>query len=200
MYKSYLHHLWTRIRPIKVWYLLAVTIVFALIGIFGMRANYQHMAVLRQAVYTTDQHNGDVEHALQNLRAFVGSHMNTSLASADGVYPPIQLKYTYERLQQAEKARVDSVNSAIYTDAQHTCEAKYPNSFSGGPRVPCIEQYVKDHGTSPRSIPDAMYKFDFASANWSMDTAGFGIALSILFGALTLLRLGLGIILKKVTR
>lgn len=158
------------------------------------------MVQLRQAVYTADQQNGNVEQALQALRAFVGSHMNTTLATNDGVYPPIQLKYTYERLQQAEKNRVDQVNSAVYTDAQHYCERLYPNSFSGGPRVPCIEQYVKAHGASVRSIPDAMYKFDFASASWSFDMAGWGLGLAIVFGVLAGLRFAGGYVIERFTR
>lgn len=158
------------------------------------------MTQLRSTVYRADQQNGNVVGTLQALRAYVGSHMNTSLASNDGVYPPIQLKFTYARLQQAEQDRVDTTNSQVYTDAQHTCEALYPSSFSGGPRVPCIEQYVKDHGTSARTIPDAMYKFDFASPRWSPDLAGWMLVLASVFLVLAVLRFFAGWWLKKMTR
>ena len=197
MYRRYFHHLWARIRPVKTWYFVTVALILALICAVSLRANYQHMVTLRQAVYTADQQNGNVEQSLQTLRAYVGAHMNTTLASADGVYPPIQLKYTYERLQQTEKARADQVNSAVYTDAQHHCEALYPSSFSGGPRVPCIEQYVKDHGTSPKSIPTAMYKFDFATPTWSPDLAGWSFVFTLIFGVLAVVRFVLGMIFKK---
>ncbi len=199
-HRRYLHHLWVRIRPIKTWYLLSIAIACALCCALSLRANYQQMVKLRTAVYATDQQNGNVVQSLQALRAYVGSHMNTALATPDGVYPPIQLKYTYERLQQAEKARADQANSVIYTNAQHTCEALYPNSFSGGPRVPCIEQYVKEHGTSPKSIPDAMYKFDFATPKWSPDIAGWSLVFALIFGVLTVLRFVLGILLEKLTQ
>ncbi|HSW65544.1 MAG TPA: hypothetical protein VLI54_00205 [Bacillota bacterium] len=200
MYRRYLHHLWARIRPVKTWYFLVITIVCALTCAFALRANYQQMIQLRQAVYATDQQNGNVVQSLQTLRAYVGSHMNTTLATAEGVYPPIQLKYTYERLRQAEKARADLANSVIYTDAQHHCEALYPSSFSGGPRVPCIEQYVKEHASTPKAIPDAMYKFDFASPRWSPDLAGWSLVFAIIFGVLTVLRFGVGMLLEKLTR
>lgn len=168
--------------------------------VLALRANYTHMTQLRSAVYQADQQNGDVVGALQSLRAYVGSHMNTGLASNDSVYPPIQLKYTYARLQQAEQDRVNTTNSQVYTEAQHHCEALYPSSFSGGPRVPCIEQYVKDHGTSAHSIPDAMYKFDFTSPRWSPDLAGWTLLLSALFLVLALLRFFGGWWLKTITR
>jgi hypothetical protein len=197
MNKRQLHHWWTRIRPIKTWYLLAALAECAGTSAVTLRHNYIRMTQLRDAVYSADKNNAGVEQALQNLRAYVGSHMNTSLSTDDGVYPPIQLKYTYTRLQQAEEDRVNSVNSQIYTDAQKTCEAQFPGSFSGGPRVPCIEQYVKDHGTTAKTIPDAMYKFDFASPGWSPDAAGLLLVLSGILAVLTAARALLGTWLKR---
>jgi hypothetical protein len=198
MNKPYLHHLWTRIRPIKTWYFLAACVVCGAVCALALRNNYTTMTHLRSAVYVADQQNGDVEKALQNLRAYVGTHMNTSLATGDGVYPPIQLKYTYARLQAAEQKRVDDVNSAVYTEAQHYCEGLYPSSFSGGPRVPCIEQYVKDHGTTAQPITAAMYKFDFATPSWSPDLAGWTLVLGIGFLVLAVLRFALGYVLRRV--
>jgi hypothetical protein len=180
--------------------LLAVFAVCAGLGVAALRANYTKMTQLRSAVYQADQRGSDVEQSLQTLRAYVGTHMNTSLATDDGVYPPIQLKYTYARLQQAEQDRVNTTNSQVYTEAQHRCEALYPSSFSGGPRVPCIEQYVKDHGTSPHAIPDAMYKFDFSSPRWSPDAAGWLVVLAALLLMLAVLRFIAGWWLKRVTR
>ncbi|HJQ08298.1 MAG TPA: hypothetical protein VJ836_02315 [Candidatus Saccharimonadales bacterium] len=158
------------------------------------------MTELRSAVYRADEQNGDVEAALQALRAHVNGHMNTELSGDSGVYPPIQLKHTYGRLLQTEQERANAVNSKIYTDAQHHCEQKFPGSFSGGPRVPCIAEYVKQYGTSARSIPDAQYKFDFASPNWSPDLAGWLVVLSIMLILLTLLRLAAGIFLRRLVK
>lgn len=166
----------------------------------ALRQNYTHMTELRSAVYAADKNGGNVEQALQDLRAYVGTHMNTHLESNNGVYPPIQLKYTYERLLQAERDRVNANNSAVYTDAQHHCERLYPQSFSGGPRVPCIEQYVKDHGTSVRPIPDAQYKFSFISPSWSPDLAGWSMVAAIFFLVLTVIRFLLGRWLRVATR
>lgn len=200
MNKRYLHHIWTRIRPVRTIYLIIAFIIGAGGTALALRHNYTQMTQLRSAVYQADQNGQGVEQALQNLRNYVNGHMNTDLTTNDGVYPPIQLKYTYERLQQAERDRVEQTNSAVYTQAQSTCEAQYPGSFSGGPRVPCIEQYVKDHGTTAKTIPDAMYKFSFISPNWSPDLAGWLVAISAILAAAAILRFILGMWLKRATR
>lgn len=201
MSKRYLHHLWTLLRPVKTWYLLAAFVASAGICVLALRANYSTMVSLREAVYQADETNGNVEQALQELRAFVNGHMNTNLSRDSGtVYPPIQLKYTYERLKKAEQDRVNAVNSQIYTDAQHHCERLYPGSFSGGPRVPCIQQYVKDHGTQPKTIPADLYRFSFATPRWSPDLAGWTWVLSALFLFLAVVRFILGRLLQALTK
>src|SRR5687767_6535414 len=107
MDKKNLHHLWTAIRPIKVWYLLVLLAVSTGIAVVALRNNNLTMVQLRSEVYQADEQNGDVEGALQRLRAYVHSHMNTDLSGGgNAVYPPIQLKYTYQRLKQAERDRV----------------------------------------------------------------------------------------------
>jgi len=201
MDKKQLHHLWTRIRPIKVWYLLAIFLVSATVAVFALRQNNLTMIKLRQAVYTADEQNKDVEGALQKLRGYVYAHMNTDLATgSDSVYPPIQLKYTYQRLQDAEKARVQQASAAVYSEAQAFCEQQNSTDFSGRNRVPCIEQYVTDHGgAKAKSIPDAMYKFDFVSPSWSPDLAGFSVAIAVLSLVLLVLRIAAGRLLKRLT-
>jgi hypothetical protein len=200
MNKRTLHYLWTRLRPVKVWYLLLACLVFGVIGVVALRDNYTMMRTLHSQVYAADKNNADVVGSLNRLRTFVNSHMNTSLTSDSGVYPPIQLTNTYARLKQAEQDRVNDVTSKIYPDAQHHCEQLYPGSFSGGPRVPCIEQYVKDHGTTAMAIPEAVYKFSFATPRWSPDLAGISLALSGLFGVLAVLRFIAGRLLESLTR
>jgi len=193
-----LHHLWLRIRPVKTLYLFVAFLVCTGIAVVMLRQNYQTMVDLREAVYAADQSGQGVEKSLQDLRAHVNAHMNTSLSGgAEGIYPPIHLKDTYDRLVSAEQERVDTVNSKVYTDAQAHCERLYPGSFSGGPRVPCIEQYVKDHGTTKQSIPDALYKFDFASPSWSPDLAGWMIVVSATLLVLTVVRSLVGRWLRK---
>lgn len=181
MNKRHLHHLWTRLRNVRPWYFLLVSAIFGLIFVSSMRHNNLVMIQLRDKVTQADQQNGDVEGALRNLRAYVYTHMNTDLASGqNAIKPPIQLKYRYERLVQAEKDRVATANTQVYTDAQHYCEQLYPGSFSGGPRVPCITSYVSSHGTVEQPIPDGLYKFDFVSPSWSPDAAGWSMIAMII--------------------
>jgi hypothetical protein len=81
------------------------------------------MIQLREKVYEADKSNGDVNTALNNLRRYVYGHMNTNLSSGgNAIKPPIQLKYSYERLQATEQKRVDNANSNVYTQAQLYCQ------------------------------------------------------------------------------
>lgn len=187
MDKKSLYHLWTRVRPVKPWYFLVLAIISGIFCIFALRANNEHMIVLRDAVYSADKNNGNVEQALQKLRAYVYRHMNTDLAAGpNAVHPPIQLKYTYDRLVQAESKRVQSTNANLYTNAQAYCQVLIPNGFSGRYREGCINQYVTTHGTSAQTIPKNLYEFDFVSPKWSPDLAGWSLVVTVLF-ALTAL-------------
>lgn len=146
------------------------------------------MVVLRDAVYSADKKGEGVDTALDNLRQYIYSHMNTNPASgSDAVYPPIQLKYTYDRLVAAESARVASVNSTIYNDAQQYCEQVDSTDFSGRNRTPCVADYVNAHGAKANSIPDGLYKFSFISPRWSPDLAGWSEVATILSFILALI-------------
>ncbi len=153
--------------------------------VFALRANNEHMVKLRSAVYAADQNNSNVESALEQLQAYVTTHMNTNLDSGNGtVYPPIQLKYTYQRLLQAQSQAAADANTQLYTQAQTYCQQQDSVDFSGRNRVPCIEQYVLSHDTQLTAIPAALYEFSFISPTWSSDLAGWSMLAAILSGVL----------------
>jgi hypothetical protein len=137
------------------------------------------MIQLRSAVYSTDKNNGNVEAALQRLQAYVTTHMNTNLDSGNGtVYPPIQLKYTYQRILQTESQSAVNANAGLYTAAQTYCQQQDSVDFSGRNRVPCIEQYVETHDAQLPTVPTALYEFSFISPTWSPDLAGWSLLLA----------------------
>lgn len=198
MNKKKLHHSWTRVRAIKPWYFLIVAIVSSGLAATALRSNNQHMIVLRDAVYAADKDNGNVQAALGTLQAYVVAHMNTNLsAGSQAVHPPIQLKYTYDRLVAAQGAAVTAHNTQIYNDAQHYCEQQNSSDFSGRNRVPCIEQYVQSHGGKLTIVPDALYKFDFISPAWSPDVAGWSLVVSGLSSLLLLISLVAAVVFKR---
>lgn len=185
MDKRHLHHLWRRFRLLKPWYFLVIAAILAVVCAFAMRNNYQQMVQLRNDLYTVDEQGGDVEMALNKLRNYVYGHMNTNLSAGNtGVYPPVQLKHTYDRLVQAQGAEATAQNSQIYTEAQAYCEQQNSADFSGRNRVPCIEDYVSKHTTAAAAtVQDSLYKFNFVSPTWSPDLAGWsmvGAVLSVL--------------------
>lgn len=180
MDKRRLHHLWTKLRPVRPWYFLALAVVSGIVCVLALRANNLHMVALRDQVYAADKNDGDVKGALQQLQVYVTSHMNTELSTGSTtVYPPIQLKYTYGRLLAAADKKANQSNTEIYRQAQAYCEKQDPVGFSGRYRVPCIQQYIKSHDVTLPTIPDAMYKFDFVSPTWSPDLAGWSMVVAI---------------------
>lgn len=178
------------------WAFLAVAVVSGVVCVFALRANNQHMIVLRNDVYAADKNNSDIEAPLHRLQAYVTTHMNTNLSSGpSAVYPPIQLKYTYDRLVQAQSAQTAAANAQLYNDAQKYCEQQNSSDFSGRNRVPCIEQYVQSHNpVVTKKVPDALYKFSFTSPMWSPDLAGWSLVVAVLSvvsfaGSLVIVRL-----------
>ncbi len=165
---------------IKPKYILVVAGVSCLVCINALRTNNLTMVHLRAQVYQADKDNSDVRSALTKLQHYVTSHMNTDLTPGrNPVYPPIQLKYTYERLQTA--AGRQASNEQVYNDAQKYCEQLNPTDFSGRNRVPCIADYVSKHGAAAaQPIPDSLYKYDFISPTWSPDLAGWSMVTTLL--------------------
>lgn len=191
--KRKLHHAWRSLRAYNPWYFFAAAVVFFVIGILGYRQNNLNAITLRDEVLAVDKGNGDVEAALRKLREYTYAHMNTDLSSGAGIQQPIQLKYRYERLVAAEKERVQASSGQVYADAQKFCEAKFPGSFSGGPRVPCIQEYVVSHGGQQATpVPDSLYKFSFASPRWSFDFAGWCLFITVLLAGIGIMRSLLG--------
>jgi len=157
--------------------------VSAVVSVYALRQNNLTMVRLRDAVYEADKNGGDVNQALNDLRQHVYSHMNTNLSNGDNaIKPPIQLRYTYERLtSEAQKAANDE---GLYTEAANYCQARIPASVSvsGRSRVSCVQDYILSHGgKQANQVPTALYQFDFVSPSWSPDLAGWSLALTVIF-------------------
>lgn len=201
MNKKFLHHRLTQLQRIRLRYVAAALLLSVVVAALALRHNNAHMVELKQAVFSADQKGGEVEKALQNLQVYVTSHMNTQLSTGrDAVYPPIQLKYTYERLIESQSAELAKTNEKLYNDAQAHCEQQNSSDFSGRNRVPCIQQYVKDHGVALKPVPDSLYKFDFVSPVWSPDLAGWSVLVALVCLVALLALAALKWWLRRVTR
>ncbi len=172
-----------KVRQLPYGVFLALFIVSGMVAVYSLRHNNQTMIGLRSEVYATDQAGGDINSALNNLREYVYGHMNTNLSSGgNAIKPPIQLKYTYERLLEAQQQTAVTSNSQIYTEAQTYCQALVPAGISGRGRVPCVQDYVTNHGVKTSPIPTGLYQFDFVSPAWSPDLAGWSLLVTGLMG------------------
>jgi len=204
MNKRQLHHFRTKVRWIKPWYFLVLAVISGVICVFALRENNRQMMVRRDAVYRADKENTDVQKPLKELQDYVTSHMNTDLSTGkNSVYPPIQLKYTYDRLVEARAQKMAGGGGDLYSQAQAHCEAQNRADFSGRNRIPCIQQYVQSHGGAQEplpEIPDALYKFSFVTPRWSPDLAGWSMAAAVLSTLLFLVTFITGRILRRYSR
>lgn len=192
MNKRYVHHLLKRLQRFRLAYLIVAVIVSGGVFIGAYRHNNIVALQLRDKVQTVDKDNGDVESVLQELRSYTYSHMNAGLDSGgNSIYPPIQLKYHYERLVAAERQRVEAANSHLYTEAQAYCEHLMPTGVSRD-RVPCIQNYVTTHNPAvAQPVPDALYKFNFTAPLWSPDLAGWSLFVTGVLLVVLIIRIGL---------
>lgn len=160
-----------------------LTTVFGLITVVALVNNSREAKRRYDALIAVDAAGGDVEAALGSLREYIYAHMNTSIGSPTGVYPPIQLKGTYDRLVAVEQAKLAGDNT-LYDEAVRYCESR----FGAGQiqqRANCASEYITARGggaIQQVSIPDGLYKFDFVSPKWSPDLAGFALIATIASG------------------
>lgn len=177
MNKRHLRHILKNIRQVRTWYFVVAIIIAATVSVIALRQNNIEAIKLRDTVLQVDKDNGDIDTALRDLRKYVYGHMNSNLSSPNGAYPPIQLKYRYDRLVAEQKTKAPS-NTGLATEAQNYCEKQIPTGRSLN-RIDCIQNYILTHGSSAAtpSIPDALYKFDFAAPFWSPDLAGWSLVL-----------------------
>jgi len=200
MTKRRLHHAWRKFRLIRPGYFLAIGLLSLVVCIYALRSNNEQMIKLRAEVYAADQNNGDVQGALTNLQKYVTTHMNTNLSTGPNpVYPPIQLKNTYDRLVAAQSQQLSAQNSDLYSQAEAYCQLTVPTGFSGRYRVPCIEQYITSHSLKQVSIDQSLYEFDFISPAWSPDLAGWSLVITTVFGFLFIVSWLAGWLIKKYT-
>lgn len=158
------------------------TIICAGLFVFGLIQNGNESVRRYNSLIAVDSAGGDVQTALDELRSYIYAHMNTEIGGPNGIYPPIQLKGTYERLVEKEKERVDAINASLYSEAQKYCEKNGSQGFSGRNRLDCIRSYVDKNGAEAQPIDDSFYKYDFVSPRWSPDLAGFSLIALIVCG------------------
>lgn len=176
MNKRRLHHSWKRFLAVKPWYFLALTLVLGVISVAALYHNNKQMLILRDDVFAADKSGVGVEESLQSLRGFVTAHMNTNLAINKGVYPPIQLEYSYDRLVKSASDMAAQQNQTQYNDAVNHCPSSGDSYQQHLDQQNCVVTYMADkHNIRLQSIPSALYEFNFISPTWSPDLAGWSL-------------------------
>lgn len=191
MHNKKRYYLLKRVREVSKYYFLSAGIILGLLGIYSLRQNNLQMIRLLNTLIAADKEDGDTVTALNNLRTYIYGHMNTDPASStNAIRPPIQLKYTYDRLVAIEQKKADQANVGVYAGAQAVCEQRAAAGDSGA-GFSCVANYVTENGVKPKPVPDSLYKFDFLSPVWTFDMAGISLVLSALFMIMFIIRLAL---------
>jgi len=163
--------------------LVVLFIFFACLSIYGLRQNNLEMVKLKNQLTTIDKADGNVSAGLNKLRSFIYNHMNTSPSSNDGIYPPIQLKYTYQRLLAQAQGEITAQNTQLYTQAVAYCNSVEPNATADENSLKqlatCEEQHYIAQPLASAYVAPALYEFDFISPLWSPDLAGYSILISV---------------------
>jgi hypothetical protein len=163
--------------------LIALFVLFVCLSIYGLRQNNINMINLKNQLMTADKDNGNVNGDLNKLRTYIYNHMNTSPSSSDGIYPPIQLKYTYQRLLAQAQSAITTQNTAQYNQAVAYCNSIEPNATADEDSLrqlaTCEEQHYIAQPLASAYVSPALYEFDFISPLWSPDLAGYSILISI---------------------
>ncbi len=158
--------------------LLTLLILFIVLSVYGLRQNNLTMVSLKNQLMTADKNNGDVNGDLNKLRLFIYNHMNTNPSSSNGVYPPIQLKYTYQRLLAQAQASAAATSSQDQANKAVVYCRDLGSDYNASQLATCESWYIKNQPGSTVTIPPALYQFDFISPIWSPDLAGFSILIS----------------------
>ncbi len=174
-------------RLMKIGVFGGLTVVSGALSVVGLVNNSKGAVTRYNKLIATDQAGGDVEAALYDLRTYIYNHMNSEIGGPNGIYPPIQLKGTFDRLVAEEAARAESANETLYADAQKFCEDNGSQGFSGRNRLDCVNNYIDENGQSAtkQEVQESLYKFDFIAPRWSADLAGFSLVAVVIFGLIT---------------
>lgn len=163
------------------WQLLTLFVISLFLSAYLLRQNNLMMVELREKVVNIDEgSNGNIEKiepALQELKDYVTSHMNTTMQS------PVQLQYRYNKVvdeiiaENEEKAT--AYRQSVYKKAEANCTAVLQSI-----RVPCIQEYISSRpGVEPLELPPVeQFSYEFTSPVLSFDLAGLSVVVSVLLG------------------
>jgi hypothetical protein len=188
------------VKILKLRYMIPILVLLVALSAYELRQNNLHMITLRNQVLQADKNDGNVNQALNNLRKYVYSHMNTNLSSGNNpIYPPIQLKYTYQRLLVAAQAKATAQNNQYYSEAQNYCNNQNP-SYTPRELTTCEEDYYLAQPHTIVNVPAALYEFDFTPPIWSPDVAGFSVLATLIVLLLTIIIVVLQLFYKIIDR
>lgn len=194
MDKRKLHHAKRLLRHIKVWQLVILLLIAALVSTELLRQNNLGMVERRNKVKMADEAGDDakIQAALEDLQSYVSNHMNTDMGEK-GVYLEKTYQRAYERAVQTG-LKDDSASRNLYEQADRECHAVFNRTFSFPAYTQCVAEKLSVHqGNDPLANVKGpsvdLYRYNFVSPAWSPDAAGIAVAITGLIGFLIVSRI-----------
>ena len=190
-----------RLKKVKIWQLLVLGVIFAVLAMVFLRLSNLNMANLRQAVYTADRAADTVklDQAVTNLQRYVRAHMNTDTGR-------ISLQTKYDNAVRAAFAdanqHINNINNDAYNAAIDGCK---PQINTGGypAFAACVADAVGVDGSKfsePVLPPAALFQISFAAPKLSFDLAGVTLIICFLIFLVAIIRIITEVILRIVVK
>ena len=193
-------HLLKFLRDIKIWQMLIILLIFALLAAAFLRLNSLGALELYEDLKAADK-TGDivkVEKTAKKLQNFMASHMNSAV-------PRLPLQTLYDRaVQEAiDAAKPADIDDTLYQKVTEECASAW---YSGGSRAraQCITERIGSGGESGYSeaeaiSPDAYY-IEFSPTRFSLDAAGITLIICSLLTLAIALRLIAILVLRVILK
>lgn len=169
----------------KLRYVLIVSVVGLVLGLYYVGQNVSHAQQLAAAVLAADSSGQPTAPALKSLADYTHTHMGSSQT--------VFLASSYQRAQATATA-VPQTSGQVYHDAQAACVSK----TTAVNQANCVQSYLSTHSTPgsaiaiapPPSASKYPYTYSYAAPRWTPDLAGLLLVAGAL-GLLTTAILGL---------
>ena len=177
------------LRGIKIWQMLVILLIFALLAAVFLRLNSLGALDLYEDLKAADK-TGDivkVEKAAKKLQNFMAHHMNSAVPRL-----PLQTLYDQAVQEAIDAAMPADIDDTLYQKVTEECTSAW---YRGGSRAraQCIAEKIGASGQSgyleaEAISPDAYY-IEFSPTRWSLDAAGITLIICFLLALTIVLRI-----------
>lgn len=189
--KSAIRRQMYRLKRIKTWQLIVIFVLMLVLSATFLRLNNIGMIERRDAVIAADK-TGDsfsIQNRIYDLQEYSSSRMN---ASTGPVYLTEQYKRDTEALVEQRRSEANS-GETIFSIADDICKQRFAGYSQA--YVQCVANEIAAMPDSVTTTEDitlpspSLYRYNFASPDWSPDFAGFSVLVTTVIGLIIVIRM-----------